>query len=172
MKKSLAALAAVAALALPVATAGSANAATPNYHHKVTVTASQYIYWDRNWPLANRSISLASYGSGKFSSKSAYPGATSSFFVSTDPDDIYGLNGVHERSTINSKEIKNSGGRISVHFANDLAYGGNCDGCWYNHQAADFTINRNGTAYYTLINDHGDGSWGETDIVVKNIVTG
>ncbi len=47
----------------------------------------------------------------------------------------------------------------------------NGGGCWWNHQQADFSINLNGICYYTLINDHSDGSWGETDIVVKNIVT-
>jgi hypothetical protein len=173
-KKTLAAFAGAIALAVPLsaAAAGPASAAAPVYHHTIQMSSHSYIYWDRNWPYPNRAVQTTNHKATGFTSLSNYPGTQDTFYTTAAlPGNSY-LDGVHEEADINTKEIPGSGGRVSVHFDNRLGYGscGAAEGCWSNLQAANFTINANGTAYYELISDHGDGTWGETDIVVKNVV--
>ncbi len=80
------------------------------------------------------------------------------------------LDGVSESSTVRATEIPNSGGKVAVQFDNWLEYGGNCPGCWGNSTEGNFVLNANGKGFWTLLNKHGDGSWGQTDIVVTNAV--
>jgi hypothetical protein len=170
LKKLAVAVIGTACVVIPLAAATTADAATPNYHHVVAVTAHQHVYWDRNWPSPNRSTDMSYYQSGQFYSNSPWAAAESDFNTTTSFGGLSDLAGVEEAARVKSIEIPNSGGRIAVKFDNGLSYGGNCSGCWHNNTEANFSINVNGTAYYTLITSHGDGSWGETDVVITNYV--
>ena len=164
-KKVLVTVLGAASLAIPLAAvgAGAAEAGVPNYDHVVSVTATQHLYWDRNWPNPNMSIWKSGSDTHEFFSSYAYPGNDSYFYNAAVID--YATQ-ESMMAQVSYKEIPNSGGRIAVTFKNNLSYGSYI----FNQTKASFSINTNGTAYYTLITADGDGSWGETDIVVHNTV--
>lgn len=83
LKKLAAAFIGAACLVIPIATAGSAGAASPVYHHTIAGIGHQHVFWDRNWPSANREIDKNYDDVRSFASNSAGTGVTPRFNTTT-----------------------------------------------------------------------------------------
>src|SRR5438128_1997985 len=101
-KKLAAAVVGAACVVIPLAAATTADAATPNYHHIVAVTAHQHVYWDRNWPSPNRSTDQSYYQSSQFYSNSPWAAAESDFNSTTSFGGLSDLAGVQEYARVKS----------------------------------------------------------------------
>ena len=170
LKKLAALLIGAICLTVPLVSVGTASAASPVVKHRITIIASQHVYWDRNWPSANRERNK-NYDYQEYFSSTSTNGVTPKFSTTTSFDGLYDLDGVRVDATLKVKEIPNTGGRVTVQFDNRLSYGVIGGGGWSNLTSGSWQMNANGVVRYTLLNKRGDGSWGQTDILITNAIS-